>query len=284
VHRERDRQLPNVVAVARQRQLAPCGKRLADRLGAGRGIAVEVATDPAPERERRRRARHTLAVLGEQQLGRVDQAVLEEPEPVAQLVGRAGPAVPNLVGLPEDRDLLAELVLHAGALRLGLGRVERGQQSSDAHVGEQDRPARRLRRMGGEHELQRDPGGAFSQLARSDVCEALERLRERLPRRRRLGRVLPAAAQAVVLLRDVRQLEVQRERAQDLRLVAGRQRPHGFADGRDVTRRARVAGEQPDPLLGLEELPALLLEEDRAERLSEQPDVAPERCVWTWRV
>src|SRR5207302_7631513 len=96
-----------------------------------RWISVQVAADPAPERERRRCPRHPGAVLGEQALGRVDQAVLEEPEPVPDLVGGTRSAVSHLVRLPEDRDLLAELLLDAVALRLGLGRIEGGEQPGD---------------------------------------------------------------------------------------------------------------------------------------------------------
>src|SRR5207302_7403781 len=108
------------------------------------------------------------------------------------------------------------------------------------------------------------------------LLQALERLGERLAWRSRLGCVLPAAAQAVMLLGDVRQLEVQRERAQDFRLVSRRERAYGGTDGADVARAARVAGEQPDPLLGLEDVAALLLDQHRAQGGSEQADVAPE--------
>ena len=79
----------------------------------------------------------------------VRQVVLEEPEPVPDLVGEARPPVPNLVGLPEDRDLLAELALDARfLLRRGDG-IERCEQRGHAHMREEVRAPRRLGRVRG---------------------------------------------------------------------------------------------------------------------------------------
>jgi hypothetical protein len=75
------------------------------------------------------------------------------------------------------------------------------------------------------------------------------------------------------LLRDVRELEVRRERTQHERLL-------GDVD-RQRARRvplARLARVQPDPLHSLEEPLPLLLDQHRAEQVAEQADVAPERA------
>ena len=82
-----------------------------------------------------------------------------------------------------------------------------------------------------------------------------------------------------MLLGDVDQLEVETERPQNVGLLAGRQHPHGVADGVDVAGFARIARTQPDPLLRLEQLVAFLLDEDLAQHVAEQPNVAAERGV-----
>ena len=89
-------------------------------------------------------------------------------------------------------------------------------------------------------------------------------------------RVLAAATDAMVLLRDVRELEVEREGAEHERLLLRRDRPHRLADVGDDPALPRRAREQPHALDRLEEPLALLLDEDRAEGLAEQADVAPE--------
>ena len=89
-------------------------------------------------------------VLGEQPLGRVDQALFEEPVAVANLVHDLRPARPHLVRLPEHRDLPRERVLDVLAL------VEPGEERGDAEVRRENGAARRLGRMRREDELQRD--------------------------------------------------------------------------------------------------------------------------------
>ena len=92
-------------------------------------------------------------------------------------------------------------------------------------------------------------------------------------------RVGAAAADPVLLLGDVRELEVERERAQHARLPLERQRRDR---GREVVVRgpaARGAGERPDALDVVEERLVLLLDEHPAEQVAEHADVAPERGV-----
>ena len=90
-------------------------------------------------------------------------------------------------------------------------------------------------------------------------------------------RVLAAAPQPVVLLRDVRELEVEREGAQDLRLAIQVERADGVAKQLPWRAASGVAGERPDPLLVLEKLVTALLDEHAAEDSAEEPDVPAER-------
>jgi nitrogen regulatory protein P-II 1 len=91
--------------------------------------------------------------------------------------------------------------------------------------------------------------------------------------------VLPPAAEAVVLLGEIGELEVEGERPEHSRLPVGIEGAHRFPQL--VARRAvsRGAGEVTDPLLGLEQILPFLLDEDATENLAEQANVAAERRV-----
>ena len=91
--------------------------------------------------------------------------------------------------------------------------------------------------------------------------------------------VLAAAADAVVLLGRVRELEVEREGAEHLGLVVRLERADGLAHDRRVADLARLPRGGADLLLGGEELLALLLDEHLPEQRAEQADVAPQRAV-----
>ena len=85
----------------------------------------------------------------------------------------------------------------------------------------------------------------------------------------------------MVLLGDVREVEIERERTEDDRLRVDVEAPDRLGERR---RRASVAcaaetGKEADPLLDAEELGALLLREHRAEDVAEQADVRAERGV-----
>jgi nitrogen regulatory protein PII len=82
-----------------------------------------------------------------------------------------------------------------------------------------------------------------------------------------------------VLLGEVGELEVEGERPEHRGLPVGIEGAHGFAQL--VARRAGAGGarEVADPLLGLEQTLAFLLDEDAAEDLAEQANVAAERRV-----
>ncbi len=89
-----------------------------------------------------------------------------------------------------------------------------------------------------------------------------------------------------MLLGDVRQLEVEGERAQDERLPLQVEAADDLCElgGRRLVSPAPPPRQRAHPLLELEQLLALLLDDHPAEDLPEQPDVAPERRVRTRHV
>ena len=91
--------------------------------------------------------------------------------------------------------------------------------------------------------------------------------------------VLAAAADPVLLLGDVRELEVEGEGAQDARLPLGRQRRDRGTQLVERRPASRLARERPHPLDVGEQLLALLLDEHPPEQVAEQADVAPQRRV-----
>ena len=150
----------------------------------------------------------------------------------------------------------------------------------------EDRAARRLGRVCSEDELERDVRGGPRELGLGDAGRGQcgERRVQRLARRPALVLVLAPPPQAVVLLGQVGELEVEAEGAEHLSLPLEWQR----ADGRrQVGTRSRPPGlprlarQRPDPLLVCEQVLTLLLDEDAAEDLAEQPDVA---AKWSFRV
>ncbi len=277
---ERDLELAHVGLVAGERGLARSLEGEQDRLTVHRRVAVEVAADPASEMERQRCVGQEAAVVGEHALTCVEEALLEEPQPVADLVHHLRAHGADLVGLPEDRDLLRELRLELVALvRAQRGLVEPREQRRDAGLGAQQRAPARLGRMRGQDELERELREAPRALLGGHRGELLEGLPERLARRVLLAVVLAPPAQPVVLLGGVRELEVDAEGPQHPRLALGGERTHGLAHERRVAELTRAPGRGPDRLLGGEERLALLLDEHRPEQRPEQAHVAPQQAV-----
>src|SRR5262249_52093042 len=107
-----------------------------------------------------------------------------------------------------------------------------------------------------------------------ELAELLVRALERLARDAAVVRVLAPAAEAMVLLGEVRELEVEPERAQDERLPAHPEARVDVDDGPVASRGARIAAnlldefEQPRPFL---------LDEHVAEDRPEQTDVPAQR-------
>ena len=199
------------------------------------------------------------------------QAVLEEPEPVADLVRDAQPVVPHLVRLPEQRHLLGDPLLRLELLDGGDARVvELAQLRRDANVAEQNRAPRRFRWVCGQHEPDLRAVRALVEV----IAELQERALERLARDATVVRVLAAAAQPVMLLGEVRELEVEAERAQDECLLARAERRVDGGDRAVAAGRARVA---TDLLDELEEPRSFLLDEHGAEDRPQHAHVAAQR-------
>ncbi len=230
-------------------------------------IAVAVAADPAPERERallRLGLEAELAQLVGEQLQHVGHGVgvepVEVPDRVARLVHHVRARDPQLVRLPEQVDRLLE--------PLGRARPPALEQLRDLAQLVEHGAARGLGGMGGEH----GPHAQAPHLARQ--------LLARDPRPGYPGSGLgepPAVAvahacqlaPAVHLLGDVREVEV------------GGERPHQAGRGQrlDLAQYLRSRGpvrpDQPaDALHELEERLSLLAHERPAEHRAERADVA----------
>ena len=130
--------------------------------------------------------------------------------------------------------------------------------------------------MRGEHQPDRYVARAALELVRRDVLQQLERARERVARGATGVRVLAAPPDPVMLLRDVRELEVESEGAEDERLLLGRDRPHRLANVADDPALPGRPREQSHAFDRLEQPGAVLLDEHRPEGLAEKADVPPE--------
>ena len=197
---------------------------------------------------------------------------------MADLVHDARPLRAHLVGLPEDGDLLG------GTLLDPLAVVELGEQRSEARLRAKDRPTRGLRRMRRDDELERDVrrGRGESLVVHAGFPQTADGVGQRLARRAVPARDVATAADAVMLLGDVGELEVEREGAEDLRLLlevepADGTRELGAHVG--VARLAGPAGDVADLLLARQEVFPLLLDHHAPEQVAEQADVSTE-----WRV
>ena len=114
---------------------------------------------------------------------------------------------------------------------------------------------------------------------RGTTVEPRKRLLERFGQHALLVRVDAPAANAVLLLGDVRELEIRGEGAKDARLPLERELAHC---GREVVLRAagpRRAREPSQALDVVEQALVVLLDEHPAEEVAEQADIAPKRRV-----
>ena len=217
-HADGAREVPHLDAVAGERQPARALEPFRDGVGPGLRIAVLVASDPGAEAERGVRSRQPLAVLGQHAGRHGQQRRLEEPQGVADLVDHARTPRAHLVGLPEGGDLGGHAVLEP-ATRRGRERgiVVRLEDAAELQLRLQHGASRRLRRMRRDHELERDGLGTARELGGLDAArrQQAEGLRERFARDLLLALVAAPAAHAMPGLGDVRELEVEAERAQD---------------------------------------------------------------------
>ena len=89
----------------------------------------------------------------------------------------------------------------------------------------------------------------------------------------------------MVLLGDVGELEVERERAQNLAWRSSVERRDGLAESarEEALALSGLPRQRPDPLLLGEQLLTLLLDENQAKEIAEEADVATERSVCAHR-
>src|SRR5262249_38747500 len=136
----------------------------------------------------------------------LEQALLEEPEAVADLVDNAWAQRTDLVRLPEGGHLLGDGVADPVAARGGGGRVVGfAEQAAHTQVGREDGAPRRLRWVRREDELERARGDCSRQALVIDPRgrELGERRVQRFAPGLTLMLVLAAAPQPMVLLGEV---------------------------------------------------------------------------------
>ena len=216
--------------------------RLAHRLGACVRVSVEIAADPRaePQRACRAAARRQTArrsAAASQRLSSRNQSACRISSTTRGRSERTSSVCHRIV-------ISSASATSRSSRSAGVRRTSSSSSRSarEAAVLLEDRARQRLRRMGGQHELDGDPARRRRDVVAGDAValEQRERLGERLARRPALALVLAAASDAVVLLGDVGEVEVDGERAQDdgLRLDVERRDRLGE---RPLTRRSRRA-------------------------------------------
>jgi hypothetical protein len=148
-----------------------------------------------PSRSGRRCSGYRLDQLAREPRQRLPDARLDEPEPVADLVDDAGATRPDLVRLPQDRDLLFDLLPDSPLCRVRQLRVvEPSQGGCESLVSLEDRAPGRLGRMCGENGTHLEPGRSCPELLVADTGSAKARdgIDERLVRHASFSLVLPS--------------------------------------------------------------------------------------------
>ena len=279
-HAPGDRQGADVAHEQLPRELARPFDRLAHGLGAGRGVPVHVPADPGAEAERRRGVGDLVAQSADDGGDGLPEGRLEEPQAGADLVDDAGTRRADRIGLPERGDLGVEPGDDALAPKRCQPRVvERAQAAGDALMGGEDGSPGRLGRVGGEHGLDVEPTCGVGELVTGHArgAEQLDGVGDRLACDGALALVVAAAADAVVLLGDVRELEEEGERGEDAILGRDVEAGDRLVELRVVAARPGAAGERADALLEGEERVALLLDEHLPEQVAEEVDVGTQR-------
>ena len=263
-----------------------------DRRGDAR-VAVAVAAHPRAERQQRRHAdllagvglldrRLELAVeLGHdpvQRRGEVD-------EPGVDLVERGGGGGAHLVGAPQLLDRAGDRA-PGGRLVAGHGRalVEVAQAGEDARELLDRRAPPRLGRVRGHDEPQLGALERRAQLVRGRAAlgEVADRVAQRAGARRVAEPALaPAQApDALVVLREVEELEPTRERAHQHLGVVERQRGDELLElaSGGVLARARALAERGGALVEVHRIGALARRQDGGEQLAQERLVVHERA------
>ena len=218
-------------------------------LGGDVGVAVAVAADPGAEGQRagllRQRHADPLQLGGQVLQDVADRArvqLVQVVDGVAGLVGGLGAHHAQLVGLPQQVDVLGQPQVGAAPVAGGGGRGV--QQFGDTAQLVQHRAAGGLGGVGGEHRPDVEVLDALADVRLVAVLEQVGGLREQAALGRAAG---PQVAAAVHLLGDVGQVEVGGEgadqawpRSPGRSRRAGRRRPRRrCGSGRVPSRRGR---------------------------------------------
>ncbi len=135
--------------------------------------------------------------------------------------------------------------------------------------------------MGREDELDAEPSARCLECRLVDpaAVELRKRVGKRLVLDAAFGLVLAAPADAMVLLRDVDELEEERERALDCSLAFEPECCNRICERHSRSASARVAGESANPLLVVEQTLAFLLHEHTPEKVTEKPHIGAKSGV-----
>ena len=223
-----------------------------------------------------------------------EQRLVEDRERRPHLVERRRQHGPQVAGVPQQRDLLAQA---SPQVRVLVGRrqgvVERVEQPPDPAQRDQQRAPPGLGGVGGEHRVDLDRAQPAPRARPGRVTAASRSTAS--PRDSSIGRPFaaprprPQHADPLALLREVDELEVEGERAGDGRRVLDVERPRSPRPRRSrsmsgsrttsgsprrsaIVRRRMRSTER-------EQLGTGLLRDDLAEQRAEQPDLVRQRVA-----
>jgi hypothetical protein len=218
---------------------------------------------------------------------RIPEALLEHDKSCAHFIKRRHTLAAYLVGLPGRRNLPKQLFARLVALNgRQIGPVAQRQNPGDAIVFLYQRAARDLGGMRCKHELdaQRFDGPPQRVSRDAFVLEPLKRLGARPALRppSRVPRMISSAADPVVLLGDIGEVEKMGERPGDRSRRGDRHLAKKLGDVVEigiVARPAGALGRLAHAFHALEQRLALMVAERQPEQLAQEPHVIPQRLV-----
>ncbi len=281
------------VEVLRHHQSSMAPERFPRHLRGHVGIPVAIPADPRAEPnghetpgkiEARYTCRLPLELLEEVRDG-LEEHDVEVVEGVRHLVQHRGLDTAELLGQPDRLDFALERPqeLPFRQAREILS-VELGQEVRDAAVFFEKAPANRLGGMRGDDGLEPQGGDDAAKLVGRCAGVTREEIRERarLRSRARLESVVAAAADAVVLFGDVRELEICGKGSNDadgLVQIQASQKGEDLPLPSGIPPGAKRLGKIADPLFDLEQRFAPVPLHRRSEKLTQAPDVVTKRLI-----
>ena len=234
----------------------------------GFGRSVERRVDGAVERRRHR-----------------EQRLVEEDHRAADLVEWGRASGTERARAPQDRQLLAEAAAELGVLPRRQARViEAIEEAIDAAQGDEQGAPAGLRGMRGEDGAEAQGGEARVDPGRVAPRDRGHRLRDALGKQGRGAGALPPAqlSKAMLLLREVDELEVERERIRQALPALGIEMIQPFCQppGRGLVGALPERHEVPPRLLDEgQQLGPALLRDDLAEKRPKEPHLPRERVA-----